>query len=379
MRLGNLNFFGDFWLPADTSLNSLTAPLGSSVIIPVTKSLQKSRYNLFFKMAEPLSMSKSIQGLVLQLRRGNLSTVLLGIVLLACLLNGLVDVARHVSLTMMREAFDAAAARAQKKVLYPGGENPKTVWVVSHRRSGTHMTIDATAQAIAGPLRIIKAAHIVPMTDELSCDCMTYLQHHGKFIHPYRDVRDVVIANYFYRIKFDRDYKGVNFTSYLANKNDLLGLTIRSWARSYVGWFQQPNVLSLNFDETALGLPYVYDRIASFLGQAVKNYNVSPSNMQSPSRAVSKFAGKGSAGWKIMMSSSSAKKVVDAAREYLKQVAKHVLKCRPQTKWNMEGAFRVGNATDLFVPASCPKDFKLMPVVVTASSDPSKTVRRISH
>lgn len=250
---------------------------------------------------------------------------------------------------------------------YPGGDNPKTVWIVSHRRSGTHMTIDLIAQAIEGPLRIVKAAHIVPMTDELSCECLTYLQQHGKFIHAYRDVRDVVVASYYYRKNFDREYAHLNFSSYLQNRNGLLVSVIRSWARSHVGWISQPNVLSLNFDETVLAYPHVLDKIASFLSQPVKSYTISPREMQSLSKAVSKFAGKGSCGWKVTIGPTTARKIVETAKDFLRREAVNKQKCAQQTTWNMTNMIKVGNTTDLFLPASCPTDFSLMPVVVTAA------------
>lgn len=233
------------------------------------------------------------------------------------------------------------------------------------------MTIDVISQVIEGPLRIVKAGHILPVRNQLSCDCLTYLAAHGKFIHPYRDVRDVVVATYFYRRRFDEDVKAMNLSLYLLNSKNVLNGVVHSWSRSAASWFAYPGVLSLNFDETVTGYSYVYDKIATFLDQPVKNYGISPDSMDSPSQAVSLFAGKGSAGWRTVMDDETAKRITDMAKAFLREEEKNVLKCPPQRHWDMTGSIRVNNISGLELPASCPKIFDSMPVVMTSAELPN--------
>jgi len=88
-----------------------------------------------------------------------------------------------------------------------------TIFVVSHRRSGTHATIDWLHNLLkfgAGSrelgYNIVKTNHIVA-NRSLSCECLNWMRSRGKIIHVWRPFVDVLTSYFFYRRKYDRVFR----------------------------------------------------------------------------------------------------------------------------------------------------------------------------
>lgn len=252
--------------------------------------------------------------------------------------------------------------------LYLRGRGPSKdsgiVWVVSHRRSGTHMTMDIMANAIQGPLTIVKTAHVVPLKGRMTCECLTYIRSKGEIVHAYRDVRDVVIANYYYRRVFDKRFQEMTIQEYLSKPEHLEGV-IDSWASAVFGWFSIPNVLPLNFDDSASSLGFVYKRLSDFLSRPIKNIDLDTGRMKSPSHAVGRGVGNGPSGWHDYMDSSMSSRILARARKTGKRVLREVLRCPVQKRWNMTGSIDVRDS-GIRVPASCGPDFARTMVIRVA-------------
>jgi hypothetical protein len=73
-----------------------------------------------------------------------------------------------------------------------------TIFVVSNRRSGTHMTIGMLANNFKPPFRIVKTNHVKAGT-EIDCLCIEWMRQMGGIVHPFRDVKDMLVSTYYYR------------------------------------------------------------------------------------------------------------------------------------------------------------------------------------
>lgn len=71
-------------------------------------------------------------------------------------------------------------------------------FIVSHRRSGTHLVMEMLANAFKGPMRIFKTNHI-RADDYLGCECLLWMRKLGKIVHAQRDIRDVLVSVFHYR------------------------------------------------------------------------------------------------------------------------------------------------------------------------------------
>ena len=73
-----------------------------------------------------------------------------------------------------------------------------TYFIVSARRSGTHLAIGMLPNCFRNHMSIIKTNH-VQASVELGCDCINWMKAKGGIIHAHREIEEYLISMYFYR------------------------------------------------------------------------------------------------------------------------------------------------------------------------------------
>lgn len=155
-----------------------------------------------------------------------------------------------------------------------------TVWVASHRRSGTHMMMDILSQALEGDFSVVKMMHLSATEDEMSCECLRYLKANGRFVHTFRDVRDVLVSVYYYQRKFGAALtKGLSIQQFLRGDRGARDSVLRDWVKTTSSWLAQPDVLSLRYEDTVQGFPHTYNLLSRFTGLPVRTYALRPREM----------------------------------------------------------------------------------------------------
>ncbi len=182
----------------------------------------------------------------------------------------------------------------------------KTIIVATHRRSGTHWTLDAlrnnspdvsetflTLERLSSdhdspmPLgqfrrqletlegRVLLKAHDLPAAtfwkrDEERTFALSLLRG-SPVIYAHRDGRDVMVSLYYYMQSFDADVKKQTFSDFIRSESKLDGVDSglsrpAYWARHARDWLRQPNVLRVSYE----GLETTYEtslrEMADFLG-----------------------------------------------------------------------------------------------------------------
>ncbi|MDE2857455.1 MAG: sulfotransferase domain-containing protein [Chloroflexota bacterium] len=183
---------------------------------------------------------------------------------------------------------------------------PKTIVVATHRRSGTHWTIDAlrnnspdvsetflTLERASShhdspiPLsefrrqlktldgRVLVKVHDLPAAtfwkrDEERAFALSVLRE-SPVIYVHRDGRDVMVSLYYYMQSFDEEVKKQSFSDFIRSESRLDGFDSGMsrpayWAHHARVWLQQPNVLLVSY----AGLENCYEtsvrEMAAFLG-----------------------------------------------------------------------------------------------------------------
>lgn len=178
------------------------------------------------------------------------------------------------------------------------------VLVVSHRRSGTHLTIDTLRNnfpALAGPHINIEQAlprhpNHVPLATienqlrEAPClikththrDWHTYfdgvesvlrlfatLVRNAAVIYVYRDGRDVMRSLYHYMLSFDSSIASQAFPTFIrGQKSQDLAPTATAfsrpayWAHHVAGWIDEPDVLALAYEDLINDFDPTLDQLA---------------------------------------------------------------------------------------------------------------------
>ena len=134
------------------------------------------------------------------------------------------------------------------------------IYIVSHRRSGTHLTMTTLANNFENIEVIKQEDH--PACDEVSmgCERLEKLLNSGKVVHAYRDVRDVLVSVYYYqehiRKKFNKPPSNQTFSDFLVEKNWHPSPPYRKmsrieyWRHHYESWMAIPNIIHINFEDS---------------------------------------------------------------------------------------------------------------------------------
>ncbi len=182
----------------------------------------------------------------------------------------------------------------------------KTVVVATHRRSGTHWTIDALRnnspdvsetfltlerasshhdsplplpefrgrlQTLEG--RVLVKVHDLPAAtfwkrDEERAFALSVLRE-SPVIYVHRDGRDVMVSLYFYMQSFDADVKKQSFSDFIRSESKLDGIDSGMsrpayWAHHARVWRQQPNVLLVSYEALEERYETTVRDMAAFLG-----------------------------------------------------------------------------------------------------------------
>lgn len=180
------------------------------------------------------------------------------------------------------------------------------VAVLSHRRSGTHLTIDTVRQNIVGlsnrfftletilpshhepcPLEVFKSrvvanpgcvvkAHVLPNLSEFYDFAPLFmyasnLLARAKILYAVRDGRDVMVSLYEYRRKLDEDVAGLSFSEFLRRPSVEGKNPARYWAEHVESWAREPGVLIVPYESYHIDYAGVVCRIADFLGRTQRN------------------------------------------------------------------------------------------------------------
>mmetsp|Transcript_4000 Transcript_4000/g.12594 ORF Transcript_4000/g.12594 Transcript_4000/m.12594 type:complete len:430 (+) Transcript_4000:68-1357(+) len=294
-------------------------------------------------------------------------------------------------------------------------EDLPTVFVASHRRSGTHLTMDFIYNAFAHAgkgLNVVKTNHIEALQGKLSCECFNWMRSRGKIIHAKRFFPDVAISYYNYVRHWDKKFRTSypNLEAFItSNKfNDL----VDTYVNAVEGWRSlAPDVLSLDFDDTVMRLtPEYVQKIADFLELpwAAEHKGKSlfdESDWDLKSKPVWRNAGLGAEGYKQKFDNATVLKMLEHVDKHPFWNNGPLLRCPPanppppdrlctassaiRTTYRMVSPGRplckvigskIGNVlngdirTRLCPPQSCPDDL-FSGVVVTSYKGEDRTSR----
>lgn len=183
----------------------------------------------------------------------------------------------------------------------------KNIIVASHRRSGTHFTIDTlfnnfdcfnmfegkpylnldskdnTNSPPEGRF-ILKThstsdiKHFLKSKVPQNNSQITDLLSNSKIIYVYRDGRDVLLSLYNYQKKFDKSLDGVSFSDFIRQDNTYEKHIIKEkmsrakfWANHVNNWSKRNDVLLICFDELKENLESVIVKMELFIGEKSKN------------------------------------------------------------------------------------------------------------
>ena len=180
----------------------------------------------------------------------------------------------------------------------------KTIVIATHRRSGTHWTIDAlrnnspdvnstflTLEQMEPshhqpiPLKEFQATldaldgHVILKIHDLPSANYWNGQQEREFalaiikgsptIYVYRDGRDVMVSLYYYMKQFRGDFADLSFSDFLRMDNELDGEPTMSrpafWAHHVQTWLAQPNLVSVGYESLETDYEATVQRMADFL------------------------------------------------------------------------------------------------------------------
>ena len=169
--------------------------------------------------------------------------------------------------------------------------------------------MDMLHNSFNGPMMIIKTNH-VKATTRLGCECIRWMQRMGGIMHPYRNVKDVLVSTFYYRqgkhgesdpwLKKDKR----TFSEFLRRSG---GEVIEEWRQTNYGWQQQPGVVWVYFTDNvddARREAYVLPRLAQAFNLTLKGTPETRMRQfwKLRSKVVMPMAGKGEQGWRNMFS-----------------------------------------------------------------------------
>ena len=182
----------------------------------------------------------------------------------------------------------------------------KTIVIATHRRSGTHWTIDALRNNSPDicdsflTLERIEASHDAPIplddfrTQLESLDGRALVKVHdlptatywkgeaerqfaravlenSPIVYVHRDGRDVMASLYHYMQSFDETVKGQSFSAFLRGEAALDGVATglsrpAYWAHHAAAWLTQPNLLAVSYRALESDYEAALRQMAAFLG-----------------------------------------------------------------------------------------------------------------
>lgn len=195
---------------------------------------------------------------------------------------------------------------------------PKTIIIASHRRSGTHLTIDAIYNNFASLYQNAtndfvtldhlsshvqrKSLTLQQVRDRVSRDpCLLKTHTHGnwrnffigseeltafvselfeksKIIYVHRDGRDVLTSLYHYQQVFDESIRRLSFSDYIRMPNSFDHGTyegemnrVQYWAFHIESWLNKKGCLMISFDDLHSSYVATLRRIAEFIEEPLNN------------------------------------------------------------------------------------------------------------
>jgi hypothetical protein len=181
------------------------------------------------------------------------------------------------------------------------------IFVISHRRSGTHLTIDAIRNNFLAykldylNIDLLTSRHksklsLESLTAKLAesprilkshthSDLKPFFEHNdsvynfiaetlpsSKVIYVYRDGRDVLTSLYFYMQRDEPAIANLSMSEFIRMENDFDQGSyeaklnrIEYWSYHLKSWFGRDELLYLNFDELVNHYPETINRMANFL------------------------------------------------------------------------------------------------------------------
>lgn len=152
------------------------------------------------------------------------------------------------------------------------------VYIVSHRRSGTHLT----GMALANNFRNIDIEYVLnhPPCDDLrvGCELFNHMRTNGKIVHVARDPRDTMVSFYHFIKRVSRKHNFMTFSEFLQEKKyehtvrgyrfgEFLNLQRASYLMYHMeSWYtQMEDVLHVQFDDWLTNLEPTLQLMSAFL------------------------------------------------------------------------------------------------------------------
>jgi len=181
---------------------------------------------------------------------------------------------------------------------------PKTIVIATHRRSGTHWTIDALRnnspdinpkfmtleqtepshhqpipldefQAQLGSLskHVLIKIHDLPSAsywqEKREREFSLAIIQHSPTIYVHRDGRDVMVSLYHYMKSFREDFSDLSFSDFIRMDNELDGKPTMSrpayWAHHIKTWLKHPNTISIAYESLETDYEATVLKMANFL------------------------------------------------------------------------------------------------------------------
>lgn len=220
---------------------------------------------------------------------------------------------------------------------------PQQVIVISHRRSGTHLTIDTIVNNFQlygenPPISTLTLDHLsehvaqkktsLDVLSETLAQKPCVLKSHAhselshffigdsalhefiedlfassKVIYVYRDGRDVLVSLYYYNQLFDKSIRNMSFHQFIRMPNTFDNQTYPGdmnrasyWQYHVASWLSRPNLLYLSFQDILQQYETTIHRIADFIHQpvaAIKDVRRTKSKKETPlGKLISRFGGR---------------------------------------------------------------------------------------
>ena len=169
------------------------------------------------------------------------------------------------------------------------------VSVFSHRRSGTHLTIDSLInnfkpygdfisidsstkyqldkRDIESDSVIFKSHSEQNLDDFFEDQYLTKLVRSTNIIYVYRDGRDVMASLYDYKKSYDKNTKGKSFATFIREKNDYYCSNdysdlsrVEYWCRHVSGWLNKQDILFIKYTDWLNDYIATIEKIEDYLG-----------------------------------------------------------------------------------------------------------------
>lgn len=186
----------------------------------------------------------------------------------------------------------------------------KTIVIATHRRSGTHWTIDALRnnspdinpkfmtleqtepshhqpipldefqaelESLSG--RVILKVHDLPTASywqgvQEREFALTMMQN-SPTIYVHRDGRDVMVSLYHYMKSFREDFADLSFSDFIRMDNELDGEPVMSrpayWAHHVETWLKHPNLISVAYESLETDFEATVQKMGNFLNINLNN------------------------------------------------------------------------------------------------------------